>query len=73
MLPAVRHRGRSPALTQFNEHESADSVIRRLIAEANADIVVQVDCADARVNFEVKGWFVVPDKAVWKVTGESGA
>lgn len=56
---------------QFNADEPLQQIVKRLVG--NADIVMQVDCASSRVNFEVIGWFVIPDRAVWRLVATSGA
>lgn len=53
----------------FNEHESPEKVIARLCLEQDADIVVPFDCADPRVPFMVRGFFVVPKNAAFKWVG----
>lgn len=52
-------------VVEFNSQEPPEQVIGRLCREANADAVIPVDCAGANTNLMVRGYFVVPDKAIW--------
>jgi hypothetical protein len=60
-------------VVEFNKEEPLTQVIGRLCREANADIVIPFDCADPHVNFEVKGYFVIPDQSAWKWVADRGA
>jgi hypothetical protein len=47
-----------PDVLLFHHDESYETVILRLIGDA--DVVLWVNCADRRANFEVRGYFAVP-------------
>lgn len=58
------------AVTQFNEQESPEHVIARLAKEQRVDMLIPFDCADPKVPFAVRGYFVVPDKGLFKWVGD---
>ena len=43
---------------QFNEEEPLERLLVALMKDT--DMCIPVDCADPRVQFTVKGWFVCP-------------
>lgn len=51
-------------VVQLREDERTEAVIAELMLEA--DTVMAVDCADQRVGFAVKGYFVFPKGSVLK-------
>jgi hypothetical protein len=59
--------------TQFNEHEEWSTMLARMIREQDVDMALPFDCADPRVNFAVRGWFLIPKGSGFKHVADSGA